>query len=342
MIYDQKLERVQKRQITVENRQRDLVVAVPNFSEGQDPKKIEALAQAIRKYEEFGVVLLGVEPERSYNRVVITFAGEPNAIFDASFDSIKAAYELIDMTKHSGQHPRIGAADVVPFVPLTTSMETCISLARRLAQKVAEELDVPVYLYGEAAIRKERRDLAFVRKGEYEGLEEKLKTPDGKPDFGPAKFVPRFGACVIGARFWLIAYNITLDTSDVELAQKIARRIRESGYKGVCGKFKKLKAIGIKLEDRPYVQVSCNLVDYRVTGLADVFEEVKKLAREKSVEIVDSEIIGFTPKEPIVLAGRFYAQSKRLSEEEFIDVAIDNLKLKDFEPHKKIIEYILL
>ncbi|HDH97327.1 MAG TPA: glutamate formimidoyltransferase, partial [Proteobacteria bacterium] len=226
--------------------QRELVACVPNFSEGKNEATIELLCEAIRKYADEGVDLLDVEPDPAYNRVVITFAGTPDAVLGAAFESVKVAYHFIDMRHHKGFHPRFGAADVVPFVPITAGIDVCVELARKLAKKVADELKVPVYLYGKAALVPQREDLAHVRKGEYEGLPDRLKTPEGKPDFGPAEFVPHFGACAVGARDPLIAFNITLDTDDLELARHIARRIRESGYKGVPGKFKKVRAIGVK------------------------------------------------------------------------------------------------
>ena len=318
----------------------ELVACVPNFSEGKNEATIELLCEAIRRFENEGVVLLDVDPDPAYNRVVITFAGPPKGVYLAAFESIKVAYHFIDMRHHKGQHPRFGAADVVPFVPVTAGIETCIELAKKLAKKVADELEVPVYLYGEAAQIPERENLAYVRKGEYEGLADRLKTPEGKPDFGPAVFVPHFGACAIGARYPLIAFNITLDTSDVEIAREIARKIRESGYKGVPGKFKKVRAIGVKLEGKPYVQVSCDLVDYRVSGLAEVFEEVKKLAAEKGVDVVDSELVGFVPKEALVLAGKFYSEELS-SERELIALAAEKMKLRDFDMDKDVMEYRL-
>jgi len=317
-----------------------LVACVPNFSEGKDATTIELLSEAVRKYEGEGVMLLDVDPDPAYNRVVITFAGPTDGVLLAAFESVKVAYHFIDMRHHTGQHPRIGAADVVPFVPVTASIDACVDMARRLAGEVAEELEVPVYLYGEAALTPERRDLAYVRKGEYEALEMKLKDGEFKPDFGPARFVPSFGACCIGARYPLLAYNITLDTEDVELAREVARRIRTSGYKGVRGKFDKLRSIGVRLEGEPCVQVSCDILDCRVTGLAEVFEEVEKLAAERGVEVVESEIVGFAPKEALVRAGRFYADSD-MSERELVELAIAKLKLADFDPDEMVMEYRL-
>jgi len=337
---------------------RQIVECVPNFSEGRDPVVIAAIADAVRGVP--GVKFLSAEPDRDYNRTVVTFVGEPAGVVDAAVRATARACELIDMSQHSGSHPRIGATDVVPFVPVSgVSMEECVRLAHEYAKRVSSELGIPVYLYEEAATRPERRNLASVRKGEYEGLEAKLRDPAWAPDYGPAVFNPASGATVAGARMFLIAYNVNLDTNDVGIASEIALRIRESGRvkkddhgnpvldpEGrkitIPGTLKAVKAMGVLLEAHHIAQVSINLVNYHVTPPHVAFEEVRAQARTLECTATGSEIVGLTPLEALLVAGKFYAGGGTRSDEELLQLAIDRLglsQLEQFDPAKKVIEY---
>ncbi|HWP83008.1 MAG TPA: glutamate formimidoyltransferase [Bacteroidota bacterium] len=342
----------------------NLVECVPNFSEGRDKETIDALAESIRSVQ--GAKLLNVEPDKDYNRTVITFIGEPEPVAEAAFQATKTASQRIDMTTHKGEHPRIGATDVVPFIPLSgVTMHDCVKLARRFGERVGKELGIPVFLYEAAATAPHRRNLADIRKGEYESLPSKLKDPLWQPDFGPAVFNPKSGATVTGARKFLIAYNVNLNTPDVSLAHEIALRIRESGRpkkdeagntvkneKGeaikIPGSLKAVKAMGVFLERFKIAQVSINLVDFELTPPHVAFEEVKKQARSLGIDATGSEIVGLTPLKALLMAGEFYASQnsagKRLTEAELISLAIDRLglsQLDPFDPQKKIIEYQL-
>ena len=341
-----------------------LVECVPNFSEGRDEKKIKAIASEVESIK--GVRILDIHSGRTTNRTVITFIGELEKVKEAAFKAIKKAIRVIDMRFHKGVHPRIGAVDVCPFVPLkNTTMEECVQIARELGKKIGEELELPVYLYAEAAIFPERRNLENIRRGEYEGLQQKLNDPKWSPDFGPAKFDPKSGAIIIGARDFLIAYNINLDTTDKKIAHEIALNIRESGrYKRnekgrilrneknepirIPGKLKYVKAIGWYIDEYKKAQVSINLINYKKTPLHVIFEEVKKEAKEFGVKVTGSEIIGLVPKDAILTAGRFYMtqQGKESNDErQMIQTAIEYLGLNDtlpFIPEKKIIELSLI
>lgn len=272
-----------------------LVECVPNFSEGRDLVKINQIADSARKIK--GVKVLDVEWDKSHNRSLVTVVGAPEDVFEAAFAMIKTATSLIDMEKHTGEHPRIGATDVVPFVPVSgVTIEECVDLAKKLAEKVANELKIPVYLYEAAATRPNRVNLADVRRGEYEGLKEEIeKNTDRKPDFGPAKMHPTAGAIVIGARKFLVAFNVNLDTKDIEVGKAIAKKIREKdgGLPGV-------KALGFEVDG--YAQVSMNLVDFERTNFDAAFDAVKKLAEEMRVGIKSSEIYGMIPLESLVRA----------------------------------------
>jgi len=329
---------------------KQLVECVPNFSEGRDQKIIDAIAASIRKVP--GVKLLNVEPDRDYNRTVVTFVGEPQATVEAAYQATKTAAELIDMRHHKGEHPRIGATDVVPFVPISgVSMEDCVRLANQYGEQVARELGIPIYLYEEAARVPERRSLSNIRKGEYEGLAAKLSDPAWKPDYGPAVFNEKSGATVAGARFFLIAYNVNLSTNNKDLAHEIALRIRESGRtikneKGesikVPGSLKAVKAMGVVLERFHIAQVSINLTNYTITPPHVAFEEVRKHAHTFGIEATGSEVVGLIPKEALLMAGRFY--SGESDEEKLIHVAIERLglsQLEQFDPRKKVIEYMI-
>ncbi len=346
---------------------KNLVECVPNFSEGQDANIIDEIASRIDSVK--NVKLLSVEPDKDYNRTVVTFVGEPEAVKEAAFQTTKAATELIDMRNHKGEHPRLGAVDVVPFVPLSgTTMADCVRLANEYGQRVAAELGVPVFLYEEAALKPDRRNLATIRKGEYEGLAEKLHDPNWFPDFpiaGTTQFNSKSGAIVTGARFFLIAYNVNLKTNDKSIAHEIALRIRESGRpmkneKGavikdqngktvnIPGSLKSVKAMGVLLERFNIAQISINLTNFNDTPPHVAFEEVKKEALSLGVEVTGSEIIGLVPKDALIAAGKFYLGEQlnnlNVSEMDLINLASQYLGLSQFEAfdhNKKIIEYMI-
>jgi len=335
-----------------------IVECVPNFSEGRDMRVINAIAGAIASMQD--VKLLSVEPDRDYNRTVVTFIGSPDAVVDAAFQATGRAAELIDMTLHSGEHPRIGATDVVPFVPVSgVTMEECVRLAHRFGKRVGEDLGIPVYLYEEAATRPERKNLATVRKGEYEGLRAKLQDPAWLPDYGPAEFNARSGATVTGARMFLIAYNVNLDTNDVKLANEVALRIRESGRvkkdaqgnpvldEGgakvmIPGTLRAVKAMGVLLEAHNIAQVSINLVNFHVTPPHIAFEEVKREAASLGVKATGSELVGLIPKEALLMAAAYYGAEG--DERTLLHAAVSHLglaQLAPFDLEKKIIEFQL-
>jgi glutamate formiminotransferase/formiminotetrahydrofolate cyclodeaminase len=291
---------------------------------------------------------------------VVTFIGDPEAVLETAFQATKTAAEYIDMTKHKGEHPRLGAVDVVPFVPISgVTMDDCIQLANRYGQRVASELEIPIYLYEYASHARHRKNLSDIRKGEYEGLTEKLQDPEWMPDYGKPIFNPKSGATVTGARKILIAYNVNLNTQDVALAHEIALRIRESGRvmkdkfdnpvkneKGetikIPGSLKSVKALGIFLDRYKIAQVSINLVDYEITSMHEVFEEVKRQAQALDIDVTGSELVGLTPLTALLKAGKFYSDNISLSEQEYVSLAVEKLGLNQFEPFdtkKKIIEY---
>ena len=279
-----------------------LVECVPNFSEGRRPEVIEAIAAEVRQVA--NVKLHDVKADPSHNRVVVTFVGEPQAVKQAAFNCCKKAAELIDMEKHHGEHPRIGATDVIPFIPVkNVSMEECVQLADELAQEIATKLNIPIYLYEEAAKIPGRKALPDIRKGQYEGLKTEISKPERRPDYGPAQLHPTAGATVVGARQFLIAYNINLDTSDVNIAKKIANSIREAkgGYKYV-----RAMGINVQLGDRDIAQVTINMVNYSGTPLFRVFETVKSEAARYGVNVLGSEIIGLTPMQALLDVAEFY------------------------------------
>lgn len=336
-----------------------IVECVPNFSEGRDREVIAEIGDAVRGVS--GATLLSVEPDKDYHRTVVTFVGPPQAVVEAAFRATQVAAQRIDMQAHAGEHPRIGATDVVPFVPVSgVTMAECVTLARHYGRRVGEELKIPVYLYEEAATRPERRNLANVRKGEYEGLPAKLQDPAWAPDFGPAVMNVRSGATVTGARFFLVAYNVNLKTNDQKVAQEIALRIRESGRVkkdaqgnpvldaagqkvNVPGTLKAVKAMGVLLEAHNIAQVSINLVNYTVTPPHVAFEEVKRQAAAMGVDVTGSEIVGLTPLEALRMAGEFYAPGTR-GDGALVATAIERLglsQLERFDPQTKVIEYQL-
>lgn len=339
-----------------------LVECVPNFSEGRDENTINSIVNEIRSTS--GVWLLDVDPGADTNRTVVTFVGSPDAVLEAAFHAIRKASEVIDMREHKGEHPRMGATDVCPFVPVKdVSMEECIEIAKRLGARVSEELRIPVYLYEEAATEEKRRNLANVRKGEYEGLLEKLKDPEWKPDYGKPVFNEKSGATIIGAREFLIAYNVNLNTRDRKLANKIAQIIRESGYPKkdedgnilrdkdgneimVPGKLKDTKAIGWYVDEYGVAQISINLTNYKITPLHKAFEEIREQARDLGLRVTGSELVGLIPKDAMMEAGKYYLEKQGKSKgapiSEIIHYAVKSLGLDDiahFNPDDKIIEY---
>lgn len=339
-----------------------LVECVPNFSEGRDRKKINAITKEIESTPQ--VTLLDVDPGESTNRTVVTFIGTPEGVKEAAFKAIKKASEVLDMSKHSGAHSRMGATDVCPFVPVTgVTMDDCIHMAHELGDKVSKELGIPIYLYEEAAQKPERKNLATIRKGEYEGLPEKLKDPEWAPDYGKPVFNPKAGATVIGAREFLIAYNINLNTRDRRLAHEIALNIREAGRakrdkegkiirdaKGkaikIPGKFKEVKAVGWHIEDYGIAQISINFTNYKISPPHIVFDAAIKEAERLGLRVTGSELVGLIPKEALLMAGRYYLEKQRKStgvpEVELINTAVKSLGLNDvspFDPQNKIIEF---
>ena len=277
-----------------------LVECVPNFSEGRRPEVIEAIVAEVRKHT--AVKLLDVKPDASHNRVVVTFVGEPQAVKQAAFAACAKAAELIDMEKHQGEHPRVGATDVIPFIPVSdVTLEECVELANELGREIADKLNIPVYLYEAAAKTPARKNLPDVRKGQYEGLKQEISQPERQPDYGPARMHPTAGATVVGARQFLIAYNINLNTSDVTIAKNIANTIREAK-----GGYRYVRAMGVMLEDRNIAQVSINMLDYTGTPLHRVFETVKSEAARYGVSVVGSEIVGLTPLQALMDAAEFY------------------------------------
>ncbi len=333
-----------------------IIECVPNFSEGRDKAVIDAIAQAISAVE--GVKLMHVDMGEDANRTVMTFAGDPEAVVKAAFEAIRIASEKIDMRSQTGAHPRIGATDVCPLIPVANiSLEEVVVYARELGQKVGEELGIPVFLYEAAATVSERKNLATIRSGDYEGLAVKLKDPNWKPDFGSTAFNARAGATVIGARDFLLAYNVNLNTRSLALAKAIAAEIRESGRITIengkkiriSGRCKAVKAIGWYMESFGLAQVSMNLVNRHITPLHIAFETCREIAAMHGVEVTGSELIGMVPLQVFVDAGIYFAQKQalhpaELSESELIAIAVQSLGLDalgPFSARDRIIEYQL-
>ena len=347
-----------------------LIECVPNFSEGKDLAKVKAITDAIESVD--GITLLDVDPGADTNRTVVTFVGNPDAVSEAAYLGIKMAAEVIDMSKHKGAHPRMGATDVCPFIPISNvSNEECIDLSKEIGQRVGEELSIPVYLYEHSAQTPERKSLPDIREGEYEGLAEKLKDIKWKPDFGPAKFNVAAGATVMGMRDFLIAYNINLNTKDHRLATDIAFEIRESGRSKrkpdpdslnlldgeiirnsdgspvkVPGMFKEVKCVGWYIDTFKRAQISINFNNYKVSSIHDVYDAACKLADERGIRVTGSELVGLIPLEAILMAGRHYLEKQRrtvgVPEEDIIQAAVQSLGLNDVTPfiaEEKIIEY---
>jgi len=344
-----------------------LIECVPNFSEGKDMTIIKQITDQIESVE--SVRLLDVDPGKATNRTVVTFVGTPDEVVDAAFLAIKKAAELIDMRHHKGEHPRFGATDVCPFVPIANiSMEETVKYARMLAKRVGEELKFPVFCYEFAAFSEGRKNLAHVRSGEYEGLPEKLTNPEWKPDFGPAKFVAQTGAIAIGARNFLVAYNVNLNTTSTRRANAVAFDVREAGRTmregdpvtgktvneengqpvRIAGSLKKVKAIGWYIEEFGICQISMNLTDITVTPVHIAYDEVFEKARLRGLRVTGSELVGLIPLDAILEAGRYFLlkqqRSVGLPESELIKIAVKSMglgELKPFHPREKIIEYLL-
>lgn len=290
-----------------------LVQCVPNFSEGRRPEVIDAITAEVTAVP--GVKLLDVNADASHNRVVVTFVGEPEAVKEAAFRSCRKATELIDMEQQTGEHPRIGATDVIPFIPVkNVTMEECVELARALGEEIAEKLGIPVYLYEEAAKIPTRRALPDIRKGQYEGLKQEISKPERHPDFGPPQMHPSAGATVVGARQFLVAFNINLSTSDVQIAKNIAAAIREAK-----GGYKYCRAMGVMIEDRNVAQVTINMVNYTGTPLHRVFETVKAEAARYGVNVIGSEIIGLTPLQALLDAADYYLRLEGFDRKQILE-----------------------
>lgn len=346
---------------------KQLIECVPNFSEGRDMNIIRQITNEIESVE--GVRLLDVDPGKATNRTVVTFVGEPKPVIQAAFLAIKKASELIDMSKHSGEHPRMGATDVCPLVPVSNiSLKETAKYAHHLGEMAGKALDIPFYMYEAAATREDRKNLAVVRAGEYEALADKLTKPEWKPDYGPARFNPRAGATVIGARDFLIAYNVNLNTTSVRRANSVAFDVREKGRvkrKGnpitgtivrdkngdpvrEAGKCKSVKGIGWFIEEYGIAQISMNITNISVSPLHEVFEACCDSANSRGLRVTGSELVGLIPLNVMLDAGRYFLKKQKrslgVSEAELIKIAIKSLgldELSDFDPQKKIIEYQL-
>jgi glutamate formiminotransferase / formiminotetrahydrofolate cyclodeaminase len=341
-----------------------IVECIPNISEGRRPEIYEAVAAAAASVNE--VTLLNVDPGAETNRTVITFVGPPEAVMEAAFRVVEKGVELIDMATHRGAHSRIGAVDVVPFVPVSdVTMDDCVELARQLGERVGRELSIPVYLYEFAASKPERQNLAAVREGEYEGLAKKLRDPEWAPDFGPATFAPRAGATVIGARKFLVAYNVNLNTTDKRLANRVAFDVRERGRtkkdaegnpvvdaSGEAvwepGLLKSVKAVGWVIPEFGCAQISINLTDLDVTPLHVAFDACDERARERGLRVTGSELVGLVPLSVLLEAGRHYltrmGRTAGVPEATLVETAIRTLGLsevKAFDPCERVIEYRL-
>lgn len=325
---------------------RKIIECVPNISEGKNQEIINACAEAVRKTK--GAKLLDVDPGKSTNRTVFTFVGDPESVVEAAFNFCKTAYELIDMTTHKGEHPRMGAIDVVPFVPVAgVTIEECVKCSKKLGKRVGEELGVPVYLYEEASKNPNRKMLKQIRSGEYEGIKDKIYKPEWKPDFGPQEFIPKSGATVTGVRFFLIAYNVNI-LGTKEQAHRIALNVREQGRgDDEPGTLKAVKGIGWYVDEYNMAQVSMNLDNYKISPPHLAFEECVKEAKKINVAAAGSELVGLIPLEAMLLAADYYIKKENLfilDEKQKIRLVIERLGLSSisqFIPEKRIIEYLI-
>lgn len=287
-------------------------MCIPNYSEGRDLDVVEKIADCFRAKE--NIKLLDYQPDADHNRTVVEVIGEPQAVIKAVIESVKVAQELIDMTKHKGAHPRMGAVDVVPFIPITeTDTEECVEFAKQVGKAIGD-LGIPVYLYEDAATKPERKNLAKVRKGQYEGFFEKIKEEEWKPDFGPQEMNEKSGATAVAARFHLVAFNVNLDTPNVEIADKIAKTVRHIG-----GGLRFVKAIGLSLEEKGQTQVSMNLVNYEKTAIYQALEMVKSEAKRYGVGVVNTELIGLLPLQALVDSAAYYMQIDGFSIDQVIE-----------------------
>jgi len=295
----------------------EIVECVPNFSEGRRKEVVDEIARSIASVP--GVRVLDTEMDPDHNRSVITFIGDRAGVAEAALQGARTAVDRIDMNQHRGAHPRVGALDVLPFVPiLGVTMDDCVALARSVGKRIADELQVPVYLYEAAATRPDRKALPNLRRGEYEGLKVAIeKDPDRKPDFGPSRLHPTAGACIVGARPVLIAWNVNLGTKDVAIAKRIAKALRESD-----GGLPAVRAKGFELADRGLVQVSMNMTDYQRTSLVQAFEAIRSLAAKEGVEIVESEIIGLVPLDAILAGATQYFKLARFHREQILETRL--------------------
>ena len=292
---------------------KQIVECIPNFSEGRDLIKIEKIVKPFKNKK--GVKLLGYERDEDYNRLVVTVIGEPDSVKSAVIEAIGEAIKVIDMRKHKGQHPRMGAIDVVPFVPIKNfTIEEAVSLSKDVAKIASEKYKLPIFLYEKSAASPDRENLSIIRKGEFEGMAEKVKQPEWKPDYGPAEIHPTAGVTAVGARVPLIAYNINLGTNNLEIANNIARSIRH-----INGGLRYCKAIGVELKKRGIVQVSINMTDYTKTPLYRAFELVKIEAKRYGVNIIGSEIVGFAPMEALVDTAVYYLGLEKFSTEQILE-----------------------
>ena len=312
-----------------------LVECVPNFSEGRNPQNIARIIAEIESVD--GVQLLDQEMDKDHNRAVITFVGEPEASLEAAYKAVSKATELIDMEKHTGEHPRMGATDVIPFVPISgITIEECVELAKRLGERVGKELEIPVYLYEAAATRPERENLADVRKGEYEGIKATIGSdPDRKPDFGPSRTHPSAGAIAIGARNYLIAFNVYLGTQNLQIARNIANAIRHAR-----GGFRFVKAMGFEIKERQQVQISMNLVDYEKSPIFRVYEMIKVEARRYGVPVVGSEIVGLAPLKAITKTADFYLGLENFKMNQVLEYKLKSRKVAAKEGTKGFLDLV--
>ncbi len=346
---------------------KQLIECVPNFSEGRDMAVIKQITDEIERSE--GVKLLDVDPGAATNRTVVTLVGEPEYVIEAAFRAVKKASEIIDMRKHKGEHPRMGATDVCPFVPVANiSMEETVEYARKLAKRIGDELDIPIYCYENAAFTDERRNLANCRSGEYEGMSEKLKDPHWKPDFGPAKFNAGAGTTAVGARDFLVAFNVNLNTTSTRRANAIAFDVRERGRPtreggSVTGKIlkdengknitipgalKSVKAIGWFIEEYGVAQISMNLTNISITPVHIAFDETSRKAEARGIRVTGSELVGLIPLQAMLDAGKYFLRKQQrsagVSDKELLKIAILSMGLDDlkpFDPKEKIIEYMI-
>lgn len=346
---------------------KQIIECVPNFSEGRDMSVIKQITDQMKTVD--GIKLLDVDPGAATNRTVVTIAGEPEQVIEAAFRAIKKAMEVIDMSKHKGEHPRFGATDVCPLVPISNiTMEETVIYARKLAERVGKELGIPVFCYENAALIENRRNLASCRSGEYEGLPKKLADPAWRPDFGPAEFLPKTGAVAIGARDFLVAYNVNLNTTSTRRANSVAFDIREKGRPmregnsvtgkiikdaqgnpiNIPGSLKACKAIGWFIEEYGIAQVSINLTNISITPVHIAFDETCKKAQERGMRVTGSELIGLAPLKVFIDAGKYFLEKQQrstgVSDSELIKIAVKSLGLDDlkpFNPSEKIIEFVL-